>query len=315
MAPRGKFTGDLIHHQKTVAPDARLIVGVLGPTASGKTELAEKIADTLDCKILNADAFQMYRGLDIGTAKPVDRSRYLMLDFLPPETSYTVGRFLAEARPLMRSELERTSSVVVAGGSGLYARALLEGFMPSPPGDQAERERLTLRFKEVGGMRLAQEAGLDAASLSNSTLNNPRHLVRMIERTRLPAAGRQAVREASTLKLVLDPPRQVLRDRIAQRVIFQIESGWIEEVRSLMKMGVQLNSPAFRAIGYAELAQCVLGNLTIQDATDRIITRTRRYAKRQASWLRMEPDAVRLEWPVRWRDVHAMLLERKSDES
>lgn len=273
-----------------------ILLAIQGPTASGKSELAEFVADRLNCKILNADAFQMYRGLDIGTNKPRSRDRYLLLDVLDVHEPNSVGKFLALARPLVKEQIEQGSNLVVCGGTGLYVRALLDRYAVHPPPDRARRELLRRKLEEVGPDALLSDLGIDAQALPLQTRKNPVHLIRAIERRSLSPESEVPEWNADRLKIVIAVPRAKLRSKIQQRTERMIAEGWMDEVAGLMRDGACLDSSAFRAIGYREIAEALAGRLTKKEAADRIVVRTQQYAKRQVSWLRAEKGAFEIPW-------------------
>ncbi|MEW5882972.1 MAG: tRNA (adenosine(37)-N6)-dimethylallyltransferase MiaA [Armatimonadota bacterium] len=284
-------------------------IAVLGPTASGKTALAEALADRLECRIVNADLFQMYRGLDIGTAKPARRELYDLLDVLEPVEAFTAGRFVHLAAERCAAAYEQCRHVVVCGGTGLYVRALFEGYSLTPPPSSDERRRLRERLHEVGIERFAQESGVDLECLSQSDRRNPVRVLRAaerlaVERCRAGSPTRDAPRwHSRRLKFALLPTREWLLPRIQRRIEEMLASGWEAEVRSLLEAGIPETAPAFRAIGYREVAALFRGELTQEDAVRSIETQTWQYAKRQMTWLRREPNRIELT-PVEDTTAH-----------
>lgn len=284
-------------------------IAVLGPTASGKTALAEALAAHLGCRIVNADVFQMYRGLDIGTAKPERRELYDLLDILEPVETLTAGRFVHLAADLCAAAYEQGRHVIVCGGTGLYVRALFEGYSLTPPPSSDERRRLRERLHQVGIERFAQESGVDLASLSQSDRSNPVRVLRAAERLAVekPRAGAPTPNtprwHATRLKFGLLPTREWLLPRIRRRTEEMLALGWEEEVRRLLDAGVSEDSPAFRAIGYQEVAALLRGEVSREEATGRIETQTWQYAKRQLTWLRREPNLIELT-PVEDTNAH-----------
>jgi len=284
-------------------------IAVLGPTASGKTALAEALAARLGCRIVNADVFQMYRGLDIGTAKPKRRELYDLLDILEPVETFTAGRFVHLAAERCAAAYEQGRHVIVCGGTGLYVRALFEGYSLTPPPPSDERRRLRERLHQVGIERFAQESGVDLASLSQSDRSNPVRVLRAAERLAVekPRAGTPTPNaprwHARRLKFGLLPTREWLLPRIRRRTEEMLALGWEEEVRRLLDAGVSEDSPAFRAIGYREVAALIRGEVSQEEATGRIKTQTWQYAKRQLTWLRREPNLIELT-PVEDTTTH-----------
>lgn len=272
-------------------------IAVLGPTASGKTALAEALADRLCCRIVNADVFQMYQGLSIGTAKPSCRELYDLLDILPPEETLTVGRFVRLASERCAEAYQSGHHVVVCGGSGLYVRALFENYSRLTPPPSAElRRRLRARLQEVGIERFAEETGVNLQALTEPDRKNPMRVLRAAERhaTENPTQPALPRWHSSRLKFGLLPTREWLLPRIRRRIEDMLALGWEAEVRSLLEAGIPESAPAFRAIGYRTIASLLRGELTLEEAIRTIETQTWQYAKRQLTWLRREPNLIGL---------------------
>ena len=266
----------------------------MGPTASGKSAVAEALARKLGCRIVNADAFQVYRGLDIGTAKPQDKSLYDLIDILDPADNYTAGRFVQDADPLLRGYLESGEGAVVCGGTGLYVRALWEGYEAMAPADISLREGLKQDFDNLPTEEILRREGVSEAELSYDVIGNRQRLLRFLEKRRLPNEPRSRTAWLSGhLKVALDISRDELVGRIEARIRRMIDDGWRDEVRQLLDSGVPLSAPAFRAIGYRQMAASLEGSLSLDEAMHLTLISTRQYAKRQMTWLRREP---RLLW-------------------
>jgi tRNA dimethylallyltransferase len=267
----------------------------MGPTGSGKSEFAEALAGLLGAQLVSADAFQAYRGFDIGTAKPRDRAKYQLLDFLDPDVPYGAGAFVRLAGEALARCFEQQAPVVVVGGTGLYVRALFEGYrgMHGPP-DPALRERLAQEEEARPGSsaerlrRLVPDAQVDWA--------NPARVRRALERALAPRpAPTPPLPPFRILKLALVPERRALWESIAARTARMFDEGWADEVRALLGSGVDESAPAFRAIGYQSVARAVRGQITDGMAQEEVTVATRQYAKRQYTWLRSEPNLRRLE--------------------
>jgi tRNA dimethylallyltransferase len=282
------------------------LIAVLGPTATGKTSLGMRLAQELDGEIINADALQVYRGLEIGTDKPPPELRravpHHLIDILDPEEPYSAGEFARRARPLIDDIRRRRRTPILVGGSGLYLRAVLEGLSPIPPTDPEVRAALEARCASDGLAALYQELrGVDPATARRLTPGDRQRILRALEVARSsgrPLSGWLAERpqggeRSSAVKLGLTLPRTILYDRIASRVTDMLERGWVEEVKTLLQAGVDPRSPAFQAIGYRQLARHVQGGWDLEAARDDTIRATRRYAKRQMTWFRKEEQ-------VRW---------------
>ena len=291
------------------------LIAILGPTATGKTDLAVRLGQQLDGEVVNADALQVYRGLDIGTAKPPPELRgavpHHLIDILDPEEVYSAGEFVRRARPLVDEIRDRGRVPILVGGSGLYLRALLEGLSPIPASDPETRRRIERRCAREGLEKLYQElVRVDPETARRLAPRDRQRILRALEVATssgrpLSAWIRQKPLGGSRLdavKLGLTSPRSILYDRISGRVKDMIEQGWVEEVAALLERGVDPRAPAFQAIGYRQIVRHVEGGWSLEAATEDTIRATRRYAKRQMTWFRKESN-------VRW--LPASDLERE----
>lgn len=275
-----------------------LAIAIMGPTASGKSAVAEALATRLDARIVNADAFQVYRGFDIGTGKPADTSRYDLIDILEPTENYSAGRFVRDAEALVHGYLGEGRHTVVCGGTGLYVRALWEGYEAMAPSDVALRGRLKRDFNNVPLAQILEREGISAADLSYDVRSNPQRLLRFLEKRRMPNEPRSRTAWLSGHpKVAIDIGREPLVGRIEARIRRMVDDGWRDEVRQLLESGVPLSAPAFRAIGYRYLADSVEGRISMDEALHLTLVATRQYAKRQMTWLRREPRVL-------WVDGH-----------
>lgn len=284
------------------------IVALVGPTATGKSRLALELAVELDGEIVNADALQVYRGFDLGTAKPTReeraRVRHHLIDVLAPEERFSAGRFARMARGALAEIGERGRLALVVGGSGFYLKALLEGLSPLPTGDERVRRELEERAGREGLESLRSELErVDPRGAARLAPGDRQRTLRALEvavATGRPLSEWQdrppAEPALEAVKLGLTLPRALLYDRIAARVGRMVESGWVEEVASLLERGVEPTAPAFQAIGYRQIARHLLGGDTLETALEETVRATRRYAKRQMTWFRGDAG-------IRW--IHA----------
>ncbi|MBJ7515479.1 MAG: tRNA (adenosine(37)-N6)-dimethylallyltransferase MiaA [Stenotrophomonas sp.] len=301
-----------------MAADRRpLAIAVMGPTASGKTALAIELAQRLDGEIVSVDSALVYRHLDIGSAKPDAferaQARHHLLDLCDPWESFSAAEFAQAARAAVDDIINRGKRPILAGGTGLYFRALLEGLSPMPPADEATRIQLTAEAAERGWPALhAELAAVDPAAGARIHATDPQRIQRALEVyrltgrsisewQRLPGEGRLPVR---TLKLVLAPrDRAVLHQRIEQRFDAMLEHGFLDEVRALRALPAMatvtspLDLPAVRAVGYRQAWEFLDDHHDAATFRDKAIFATRQLAKRQLTWLRGELDA-------RWFDPH-----------
>ena len=282
------------------------ILAIVGPTAVGKTETALQVAEELGGEIVNADALQVYRGFDVGTAKPTAeeraRARHHLIDILDPHERYSAGEFARRARSVIAEIESRGRRAIVVGGSGLYLRALTEGISPIPPGDPQVRRELEARLAEEGLPALSRQlAELDPETAERLAPGDTQRVLRAIEVALVsgrPLSYWIALRpfgeaRIPAIKLGLTIPRSILYDSIAGRAAEMMKQGWLEEVEALLDRGLTRELPAFQAIGYRELADVVEGRLSLEEARERIVRATRRFAKRQLTWFRKEPG---VEW-------------------
>jgi tRNA dimethylallyltransferase len=276
----------------------------MGPTASGKSAVAEALAERLGCRIVNADAFQVYRGFDIGTAKPKDRRNYDLIDILEPTDSYTSGRFVKDAEPLLQGYLAAGGDAVVCGGTGLYVRALWEGYADMPKADLALREQLKQDLDTFGVDEFLKREGISPDDLGYDVRSNPQRLLRFLEKRRMPNEPRSRTAWLSGHpKIAIDMDRDQLVGRIEERIRRMVDDGWRDEVRELLERGVPLSAPAFRAIGYRQIVESLEGRISFDEVVHLTLIATRQYAKRQMTWLRREP---RLLWVDGHGDANAV---------
>ena len=276
-----------------------LLIAVMGPTASGKSALAESVATALDAVLLNADAFQVYRGLDIGTAKPRDRSAYRLLDLLAPTEVFSAGQWVAAAVAELESAWRKAQNVVVVGGTGLYIRALFEGYDAMlPPDPDVRREIADWERREGAGALAEHLRDADPALAATLDLQNPVRVRRALEKMRAkerPVPVR--IPPYLQVKTALSPDPTALDAAIGQRVREMMDTGWEHEVRELMGSGIPVGAPGLRAIGYRRLWEAIEARNVGWDVVEAIARDTRRYARRQRTWLRSEPRLKTFDEP------------------
>ena len=288
---------------------------IVGPTAVGKTAVSFPVAEALPAEILSCDSRQVYRGMDIGTAKPTAAERARIthhgLDLADPHDPFTAADFGKAARKAVAFCFERAVWPLVVGGSGLYLRALAEGLFPGPPSDPDLRAGLRAEAEAQG--RSALHARLAAVDPEAAESIHPHDLVRIVralevyELTGEPISfmQRRAAEMPGPFRLVavgLVRPRAALAERITARVEAMIDAGLAEEVSSLLEAGYGPELPALQGIGYRQMAEHLAGTCTIEEAQADIMRETRRYAKRQMTWFRKLPG---IEWVEASDDVEA----------
>lgn len=266
----------------------------MGPTASGKTELAEGLANHLGAQLVNADAFQIYRGMDIGTAKPENHSRYRLLDIRNPSEGFGVGEYVALAQAVLEECWEAQRNVVVVGGTGLYVRALFEEYddmgQAPPPEIRSQLDARSLEDLVEELTRIAPETA------SRVDSKNRVRVQRALERIYSPTPSVPLnLPPFQKQKFAVNVDTEVTAARITRRVDEMIEKGWIGEVAALAANGFSLADPGLRAIGYEAIWRTNDGEVRLEDAKATVIAETRRYAKRQRTWLRSEPHLYFLD--------------------
>jgi tRNA dimethylallyltransferase len=278
------------------------VIAVVGPTASGKSDLALSLAQRLDGEIVNADAMQLYLGMDIGTAKlPIDERRGIahhQLDVLDVREEANVAAYQRESRLDMAGVRARGHRSILVGGSGLYVRAALDR-LDIPPTDPGVRRRLEDELARVGSEAMfARLERSDPAAAQVMQPNNGRRVVRaleVIELTGRPFSASLPTREYQlpTITIGLQVPRPELDERIAARVHRMWKAGLLDEVRRLDAAGLREGRTAAKALGYTQALAHLDGLLTAEQAIDDTIAATRRFARRQESWFRPDP---RIHW-------------------
>ena len=284
-----------------VVADSPLIV-LVGPTASGKTSLALHLAQKFNGEIVSCDSVAVYREMEIGTAKPSRQERAMiphhLIDVVSPDEACTAGDYSRLAREALRGIVERGYLPIVAGGTGLYLRALIDGLFPAPPQQAGLRERLRAIAVKRGATYLHRIlARLDATAAATIHSNDVPKVVRAIEvsltaKEPLTAQwekGRDALTGFRILRLGLDPPRARLYDRINQRAAEMFDRGLVEETEQLVERYGYECRP-LTSLGYAEAVAVLRGQYTRDEAVAQAQQGHRNYAKRQGTWFRREPD-------------------------
>jgi tRNA dimethylallyltransferase len=285
------------------------VVVVAGPTAAGKSDLAIRLARRFGGEIVNADSMQVYRGLDVGTAKPTAAQRaavpHHLVDVADPDEQYSAGRFAEQAAKAVADIHGRGRVAFLVGGTGLYLRAFLEGLLGDAAGDPALRERLEAEQKEAAGegdpTRLHRRlAAIDPASARGIHPRDVRRTLRALElhalTGQLPSELRRAhgfaERRYRRLYLVVDPGREELAERIDRRCAAMIEGGLLQEVRRLREQGYGPALPSMQAIGYRHMQPVLDGAETLRNVLAQLQRDTRQFARRQRTWFRGVPDAI-----------------------
>ncbi|CAB4732618.1 unannotated protein [freshwater metagenome] len=284
------------------------VVAVVGATAAGKSGLSLDLAETLGGEVVNTDAMQLYRGMDIGTAKlPVAERRGIphhLLDVLEVTEPASVAEFQGQAREVIAEVRGRGRTPVLVGGSALYTRAVLDEFA-FPGTDPEVRARLEAELADVGSAVLHRRlAEVDPEAAANILVENGRRVVRALEVVEITGRPFSATlptltyADPRTVQVGVDIDRPTLDLRIEQRVAEMFAAGLVAEVEALLERGLAEGRTASRAIGYPEVVAHLAGELSLDEARERTVVATRRFARRQDAWFRKDP---RITW-VRFDD-------------
>lgn len=288
-------------------PAATPLPIVLGPTGSGKSDLAIFLALALGGEVVNCDSMQIYRRFDIGTAKvpPGDRQGvpHHLLDVIEPAEIFTAGDYSQFGRATLREIAARGRIPIVAGGTGFYLRALLEGLFAGPERDESVRDRLANRETKRPGSLHRILRRLDPVAAARIHSNDKNKLIRALEVRLLEGRpisamfeqGRDPLIGFRPFKIGLMPPREVLYRKLDERAAWMFANGLVDEVRALLASGVSRNAKPFESLGYKQALQLIEGRVSEQQAIDSTQQETRRYAKRQLTWFRKEKDAHWIE--------------------
>lgn len=280
------------------------IVAIVGPTAAGKSALAVRLASELSGEVVSADSRQVYRQMDIGTAKPSKAQQaaapHHLIDIVDSDEEYSLALFLRQARTAIHEIQSRSKLPIVAGGTGQYVLGLLEGWqVPEVQPDPGLRRELEARADGEGAVALHQElARLDPAAARRIDPQNARRVIRALEihhaSPMRPSEPARTPPDFAPVVLGLTLERAALDQRIDERVDRMIEAGWVDEVRGLIDRGYTEDLPSMSGLGYREIGQHLAGELSIQEAAARIKQRTRRFARQQYAWFK--PDDERISW-------------------
>ncbi len=311
------------------AQDRRLLA-IVGPTATGKTEVGILLAERLGGEIVSADSMQVYQGMDIGTAKPTPEQRrrvpHHLIDIIPPDRPFSVAAYQELAERAIQEIWERGNQPILVGGSGLYVRAVLGGLdIPVAPPDPELRRRLDAEARRRGCEHLhARLASVDPTAAARIHPHNVRRVIRALEvweQTGRPISEWWSLDDArkgkyNTRQFGLTAPRADLYWRIDARVDAMLADGLVEEVQRLLDQGYGEDLVSMQGLGYAQIAAHLRGRLSLEEAVERTKRDTRRFAKRQLTWFRADD---RIEWIdiTHYRDSAdvAAEIERRWEET
>ena len=292
------------------------IIAIIGPTAVGKTALSFKLAERFQTELVSADAYQVYKGMDIGTAKATKDElatyRHHLIDIIEPNEDFSAAAFQEAARTTIEDLHERGKIPILVGGTGLYVQSLLEGYefkakRHSKEERQAASSRIAALSEEELKAYITEKTGYEPPDW-HELLSNSHRLVRLVGAIEkgegaaavMPQKAGGPLYHAFVIGLSL--PRQVLYERIEKRIDAMIESGWIDEVQQLLQDGVLPEAQAMKAIGYKELVLYLDGQLSLEAASELIKKRTRHFAKRQMTWFKRMPY-------IRWYEKDDFVTE------
>ncbi len=283
--------------QEKNPPDKRVLV-ITGPTASGKTHIAESIARNDDYSIISADSRQVYKFLSIGTAKPLGDAgvKYHLIDFLHPRDRYSAAQFIDNADSILDNE-----KAIICGGTGFYIRALTEGIFEGDYRSQELRDKLSLNPSSDLYHRLSE---VDPTAAAGIHPNNKVRIIRALEVYLLSGKpisvhweeSRMKASRRKFLKIGISHPRDELRDRILRRTKQMIDMGWVNEVEELLNRGFDTKLPGMNSLGYPLVIDHINGLIGIDSLIDRIFHETWQYARRQLVWLKKEPGLIWVDY-------------------
>lgn len=285
------------------------VITLMGPTASGKTDLAIALAEQHNCEIISVDSALIYREMDIGTAKPsaaeLARAPHRLIDILDPKESYSAADFRADCLREIETIISKGKTPLLVGGTMMYFKALLEGLSPLPSADDAIRSEIQAEAEAQGWQALHQQlAEIDPVSAARIHPNDPQRLSRAIEVYRISGKSLTELTQTKadafpyrTVQFAIAPSdRKVLHERIALRFKQMLELGFIEEVARLRaREDLHLELPSMRCVGYRQCWQYLDGEFDRENMTEKAIAATRQLAKRQLTWLRGWPNVNWLE--------------------
>jgi len=298
------------------------IILIVGPTASGKSELAVRLAEEIRGEIVNADSMQFYAGMEIGTARPsaelMSRVPHHLFGIVDPDTNFSAADFMAVARDAITDIISRQKVPLVVGGTGLYLRVLLCGLAESPSADEEYRNELIRYASEHGSQALHDKlAGVDPLTAARLHVNDRLRIIRALEvyhqtgrpLSELHSAHGFASEHYDALKIGLKVERGLLYGRIDKRVDAMINEGLVSEVQSLLSRGYCPELKSMGAIGYREICEYLAGKMTLPEAVDLTKQNTRHYAKRQVTWFKKDSTIKWLEYPESFANISNLVID------
>ncbi|MCB2202544.1 tRNA (adenosine(37)-N6)-dimethylallyltransferase MiaA [bacterium] len=281
------------------------LIVIVGPTAVGKTSASIALAQRLDGEIVSADSRLLYRGMDIGTAKPTEEERagvpHHLIDVAEPDENWSLAVYQREAYRAIDDVLSRGRLPILVGGTGQYVRSIIEGWnIPPQKPDPALREALNQWAEEIGAAAFHERLRrLDADAADKIDYRNVRRVVRALEvilktGERFSDLRRKQACRYTPIILGIEMDREALYQRVDQRIRLMLDAGLVSEVQGLLEAGFPPEMPTFSAIGYAEIVKYLQGKISIEDAVELIKRNTRIFVRRQANWFK--PNDERITW-------------------
>ncbi|MEM7674429.1 MAG: tRNA (adenosine(37)-N6)-dimethylallyltransferase MiaA [Myxococcota bacterium] len=298
------------------------LYAVMGPTASGKTALAVTLAERLNAEIVSCDSAAVFDGLDVGTAKPTAeeqaRVKHHLIDVIPPTQQWSAAEFAEAADSAIEGLWARGKTAILCGGTGLWMRALVKGIFRAPEIEPSLRASIRTELVERGALAMHERLrAVDPVSADRIASNDPQRIGRALEVyyqcgrpiSDLQAEHGFAERRYTLIGVAPQWPRDVLRQRVAERTQRMYALGLLDEVQRCLQAGVPEDAPGLKIIGYRDAVAHLRGDLTREEAIQTTITSTRRYAKRQINWFNHEPD---IEWVEPQMSVDAVWAQLRS---
>jgi len=311
-----------MEEEKTKKPEAKIVI-ISGPTGAGKSQLALKLAQSIDGEIIVADSMQIYRYMDIGTAKPTPEERALvphhLVDVIDPDESFSAARFRDMARKAINSIQKKGKKALVCGGTGLYIKALIRGLFSGPGENKKLRQDLRAQEAKYGeGYLYEKLKKVDPPSALRIHPKDTFRIIRALEiyyLTGLPASFHYSQHafqdnQYEYLQISIQWERDILYDRIDKRCDQMIANGFIDEVKSLLDRGYHSGLKSMQSLGYRHLCSYLEGHTTLKEAIRTMKRDTRHYAKRQLTWLRADPSIVWVNNPLDSFDYIERLIKK-----
>jgi tRNA dimethylallyltransferase len=301
------------------------VIIIVGPTASGKTDLSIKLAEQLNTEIINADSRQVYKFMDIGTAKPTPEERakipHYFVDHINPDEHFDAGLFGEEGRVIIKNILDKGKTPIVSGGSGLYIRSLIDGLFEGPRQDESIRCQLDKRIETEGITSLLEELRkVDPESAGKLIPANKHRIIRALEVFYLTGKSITKLQQENKVDIDFSPiffglewDRKILYQRIDNRTITMIQTGLLDEIKNLLVMGYSKELKSFHTVGYKEPIAYLEGKITYDEMIKQIQQYSRNYAKRQLTWFRADKRINWLDAETKPQKLIEIILKKNSD--